>query len=478
MRPRGPAAGDNATSALASTTLTATQHPPSLGLRPRKGETLGLKFTPSQDEDKVCISSGVAFKPSVWQGKYWRIGNKFYDLTPFLDKHPGGRALLEMARDRFDDSTYAFESHHHNQPKVRKMLARYEVKGIAPPQSQDSNRTFPNLIPEDSFYSDFRRRTTKYLKEHYDGNWGPTRTTMNFFWFCSFLWVVCAYLSLFKGAWVFTVAAGLISAIVGGFGHNFVHQPGYKWHALSLDISGFSSHGWFREHLLQHHMYTNTPFDNHFLGTEPFLRTDPTTARTPFQKYVAPYINFLLISFGFAGNYIAHLVALCKGEEEFHVGKLFLPIQMAIYWFNFGLVGGSLRIWCHYGITSVWYFTIALLNHNTYTCMDVAGRNTAVDWGHAQLLSSTDIEVGSTFWSSIKYLWLNFHTVHHLLPHTDMSKHPELQQVLLETLKDHPEITYDVRPFWELYGEMIHSLSTPMALGEEINLFPGRTHSK
>ena len=106
--------------------------------------------------------------------------------------------------------------------------------------------------------------------------------------------------------------------------------------------------------------------------------------------------------------------------------------------------------------------------------MNVKGRNEAEDWGHAQLLSSTDIAVGSTFYSSIKYLWLNFHTVHHLLPHTDMSKHPELQRILIETLKDHPGVKYDVRPFWELYREMICCLSTPYALGEEINLYSAR----
>jgi cytochrome b involved in lipid metabolism len=29
-------------------------------------------------------------------GKLWRIGNKLYDLTPFLDSHPGGRKVLEL----------------------------------------------------------------------------------------------------------------------------------------------------------------------------------------------------------------------------------------------------------------------------------------------------------------------------------------------------------------------------------------------
>ena len=41
----------------------------------------------------------------------------------------------------------------------------------------------------------------------------------------------------------------------GAFGHNWVHQPKYKhWAYLSLDTIGFSSDGWFREHVLQHHM--------------------------------------------------------------------------------------------------------------------------------------------------------------------------------------------------------------------------------
>jgi len=437
---------------------------------PRPGES------PENGNHPVVYSSGVGFTPSVWQGKYWRIGNKFYDLTPFLDKHPGGRTLLELARDRFDDATFAFESHHHNQAKVLKMLKLYEVKGVEPKQSHDSNRTFPNLTPENSFFSDFRRRATKHLQEKYNGDWGPTDECMRLFWFFVVVWSVCVYLSVAKGWLLATVATGLAGSVLGGFGHSFIHQPPYKWHALSLDIMGFSSHCWFREHLLQHHMYTNTPLDNHFLGTEPFIRTDPTRARHPFQAYVAPYINFLLISFGAFANYIAHTVGLIRGEEEFHIGKLFMPLQIGLYLYYYGLGGGLLRSYIHFGIASVWYFTIALLNHNSLQCVDVQAKNTAVDWGHAQLLSSSDIAVGSTFYSSIKYLWLNFHTIHHLLPHTDMSKHPGLQRVLLETLKDHPEVKYDVRPFWELYKEMITSVGTPMALGEEINLYSGVHH--
>ena len=59
-----------------------------------------------------------------------------------------------------------------------------------------------------------------------------------------------------------------------------------SWALLSLDLCGFSSEAWYRDHNLQHHMYTNTPWDNHFRGTDPFLVTDPTVKRNFVQHYI------------------------------------------------------------------------------------------------------------------------------------------------------------------------------------------------
>ena len=124
------------------------------------------------------------------------------------------------------------------------MLDLYEVKGVTPPQSNDSNRKFPNLMPEDSFFSDFRRRTTKWLAENYDGDWGPTRQCLQLFWTFFALWVVSCYFAIFGGYIIACVFTGLFGAVLGGFGHSFIHQPKYKLHALSLDLLGFSSHCW------------------------------------------------------------------------------------------------------------------------------------------------------------------------------------------------------------------------------------------
>ena len=82
------------------------------------------------DWDKYKVeakeSSGVTFYPHP---RYWLVGGKWYDLEPFLHRHPGGPRILLEARNRFNDCTFAFEAHHHNYKKARAVLARYEVKG-------------------------------------------------------------------------------------------------------------------------------------------------------------------------------------------------------------------------------------------------------------------------------------------------------------------------------------------------------------
>jgi cytochrome b involved in lipid metabolism len=78
--------------------------------------------------------------------------------------------MLELARDRFEDATYAFEAHHHNQEKVRRILEKYLVKDVQVPK--DTLDKYPELTSEDSFYYVLRQRVNKYLKTV--GGPGPT----------------------------------------------------------------------------------------------------------------------------------------------------------------------------------------------------------------------------------------------------------------------------------------------------------------
>jgi hypothetical protein len=422
------------------------------GLRSRKTATKpsSKEASSAEDESKAFASSsstklklakpvwsaGVPFYPPSY--KFWRIGNKWYDFTDFLEKHPGGSDVLEIARDRFEDSTFLFESHHHDYKRARAIIRKYEISeetaissGLIPRPTRDSKKLLParthfdkaldmdkhpNLLGDDAFYSVLRMRVTEHLKSVGCKDGEPTWTCVVLFWAIFAAWVASVYTTWRTGSFLAAAATGPVASWLGAFGHNWVHQPKYKnwgWAILSLDTVGFSSEGWYREHNMQHHMYTNTPWDNHFRGTDPFLVTDPTVQRHPIQKFVMPYINPILLSFGIYVNYTAHLIELFLGNENFSIGLFCLPSHFYLLMSRWGLIRGFFLMFVAQAIIGMYYFTMALMNHNSEASHDVKSRNAAKDWGHAQLHSSADWHVNLSFLQAWIYLWLNFHTVHH-----------------------------------------------------------------
>ena len=129
------------------------------------------------------FSSGVVFYPP--SKELWRIGGKWYDLEPFLRLHPGGAEVLRLARDRFEDATYAFESHHHNYKRARAIIAKYEVPApsevrprpagaVVPGAGGDGGiNRLPELLGDDAFYSVVRRRLTEHLRSVGCASGGP-----------------------------------------------------------------------------------------------------------------------------------------------------------------------------------------------------------------------------------------------------------------------------------------------------------------
>lgn len=429
---------------------------------------------------KVAYSSGVAFYPP--SDRYWRIGGRWYDFRNF--RHPGGAAAMELARDRFEDCTFAFEAHHHDYERARRIIQKYEVPAATVrlaglrrrpvgDRARHGANALPALLDDGAFYSVLRRRVTTHLRGIGCPSGGPTRQCVAFFWTSLAAWAGCYAWLLSSGSLLAAVCLGLTASWLGAFGHNWVHQPRYKfWAYLSLDTVGFSSDGWFREHNLQHHMYTNTPWDNHFEGTAPFLVTDPTVERNGLQRYVMPYVNPLILSFGLYGNYTSHLVEVLKGNEVVSPWKALLPLEIAIMVRAWGW-RGLLLMYVAHAVLGIYYFTVALMNHNAESCMDVQQRNAAPDWGAAQLHASADWSVGLSFPAAGAYLWLNYHTVHHLFPRVDFSHHPALQRILIATCKEFG-IEYSVTlSAAEIYRQMLRTFSTPQSLMQEIMVYGG-----
>jgi cytochrome b involved in lipid metabolism len=59
-----------------------------------------------------------------------RYAGKWYDLSKFVDRHPGGRDWLELTRGQ--DITEAYEVHHLNVAKVDSVLKPMYVRDADP----------------------------------------------------------------------------------------------------------------------------------------------------------------------------------------------------------------------------------------------------------------------------------------------------------------------------------------------------------
>ena len=219
--------------------------------------TATVAVATTTDPPRARFSSGVAFYPP--SDRYWRIGGKWYDFENFLHMHPGGPDVLRMARDRFEDATFVFESHHPDYKRARAVIRKFEVDASvvrassSGPTAGTTATTTPRLLDDDAFYSVMRRRVTQHLRSVGSPKGGPTAQCVALFWTSFVSWFCCYLWLLHSGSPIAAVGLGFTAAWLGAFGHNWVHQPRYRlWARLSLDTIGFSSDAWFREHNLQH----------------------------------------------------------------------------------------------------------------------------------------------------------------------------------------------------------------------------------
>lgn len=193
-----------------------------------------------------AISAGAKDDKLVCESHLWRIHGNAYDLSPFVDKHPGGQFAILSARGR--DCTALFESYHPWNDNNRKVLAMY---GPKPP-------------PCDPLYEDMKIGVRKLFPG------GPKETKMRTSTFCC-LWVWWATL-VYLFFVVQTLPACLVAGVlVGLFCTRLSHEGGHflassrPWvNRLTLFLGYFPvgpSLCWYYRHVISHHAHTNTESD-------------------------------------------------------------------------------------------------------------------------------------------------------------------------------------------------------------------------
>lgn len=300
-------------------------------------------------------------------------------------------------------------------------------------------------------------------------------------------------LLLLTGHWVVAPLVGLPSGVAFGLGHNYVHQPREFWRAWSMELMGVSRDAWHCRHNLQHHMYTNTEKDNHYPGAPPvFTPNEAWGLHRVLHRWLygglLPVFAFFFLVPGlwFSGSFQWWQLRMSSRKYNYKLNqqqqndnqcttkprmrepssflwRMILPSQLvlliAVHGTQWGL--GLFTLMC--GVCGVWFFILGIANHYDGEIWSESESMCSLDYSDfasRQMKATCDIGAGGeSFLGSLKYLFFNYHLVHHLFPNIDAGHHPEIDQIVDEVAKDCGVRDHHRRGnLWSLYWQMVNTM--------------------
>lgn len=161
----------------------------------------------------------------------WRIHNKLYDLTDFLERHPGGSNWLEVTKGI--DITEQFESHHITSV-AEKMLPMFYVREASLP------RNYKTTFEPKGFYRTLKGRVASKL------DFLDQSGVANSRFYCDITLASTLLLSITAARddnYLIASFASLALLWLTTIVHNFIHQKD-NWRMYLMNFSLLSFRDW------------------------------------------------------------------------------------------------------------------------------------------------------------------------------------------------------------------------------------------
>lgn len=245
-----------------------------------------------QESLQTLKQSRTAAVRQSYDPRYWVIHGKTYDLTDFVEKHPGGAYILLLGKGR--DCTELFESVHAisglNGPNS--IMKKYEVKDTP---SKAELFTWE----ENGFYNTLRNRVAERFKNrNYKATWF---VTFKIFLLLS-LYLFCWTQAFLTGNYLYAIGSGIFTEMVGfclmhDSSHNAVSKKpsvnymGLLWSSWTL----WNHWTWLQHHVYGHHSYTGIyGKDPDVHNVEIFIRKHLKSKKLRFTKFQNYYTWIVL----------------------------------------------------------------------------------------------------------------------------------------------------------------------------------------
>jgi len=409
-----------------------------------------------------------------------------YDISNF--EHPGGPAWLKSVAGQ--DATTHFEAHHMRISRARARLATLPVVS----KSCASFGYGCNWDwSEAGFYATVRRRAAAALlaeigqatssesdvamvtKETWRQATSST-TAMRVTRIVALALYITTFLAtcVTRSPWM-ALACGVMTAVMGGFGHNAFHQRGHSWDCWLFECAGLSHEAWRVGDHTEHHMNPNLPGDPDAEGMLPLVVWGPPTGGISvwrmFRCIFSPLAFHIVAATGVLLMQIQHLGCPDVGKRDARRSSgLVAPLVMLCMltvsgwlWSVPGeLFGGgmlhSLGMWLlTWTFGSFYFMTVTNVSHNQER--NWIHQPCGQDWGAWQLATATDISVPFGLRGvplcGMMFMFLHEQSLHHLFPALDHSRLPCIRPVVQRTAEEFGLTLHPPRNFIRLYLGML-----------------------
>lgn len=464
-------------------------------------------------EDKNCDN-----KPNsryTWQqvaehnhtDSAWVIYNrKVYDVTKWIDKHPGGKEMLVLHAGR--DITDTLQSYHPFSELPLKVIVKYEIGTLT------GDSEFPEFAKDTGFYRDCREQVGEYFRKRKldpkDGFPGLWRMCLVFLVATLSYFVMNGCVPSSSYSLPLMVLAGIVFGVCQALPllhvmHDSSHAAYTKNHRMwglvgrfTLDwFAGANLSSWLNQHVVGHHIYTNVA------GVDPDL---PVNFESDMRRivdrqvlrpiyawqhiYLPPLYGLLSIKSRLQ-DFTDTFMRQAKGSIRVNplstkswtllaLSKCFwltYRILIPIYYLNVPLG----MFWTTFAVTELitgWYLAFNFqVSHVSTVCEYSCGKenltpNLAGEWAVLQVKSSMDYAHGSWFTTFMTGA-LNYQITHHLFPCVSQYHYPDIAPIIMAICKKY-DIKYTVLPsFWDAFTAHIKHLRIMGVSGRSVSVHMG-----
>jgi linoleoyl-CoA desaturase len=393
----------------------------------------------------------------------WNIYGKKYDLTKFIEFHPGGKDIIQKTKNQ-KDITALFETYHafSNLDKIKQTLNKYEITDI-------NDNINDNINTKEKYKYDFTNyhKLLEEVKLLFP-NRKCIKSTPFFVMIdcvifltyisCFFTGMLSTYSLFFRAFCSFIAGLTYIS-----LGFNVMHDASHFaistnenvnnilnkiWHSWGL----WNSKIWFYHHVYNHHSFTGIEKnDPDLYHLRPFGQKVATNANANTrsqcnnnnwllknQSYTIPY--FLILFPGqYFGQCISYFLTLSKQKiftiklhDKTHYDVIdILLIITKLFCLYKGLYFNTII----YIISlNFWYSINIVGDHDTYETA-IENHYNGNDWCKMQICNSGNFVKNSMIWT---YLFggINYQIEHHLFPNVSHIHYPAISIIVQKYCKD------------------------------------------